>query len=181
MNLIFRLLYVLLTVRFRGRLDPLDESVVPFRVLPNDLDFNLHMNNGRYLTLMDLGRVDLLIRCGVVREIRRRRWGAVVASLTVRFRRSLTLFQRFEIRTRLVGWDERYFFLEQRCTRRDEVMATAMVKARFLDARGGLDPQVLVDALGGGRESPPIPPGVREWQEAEFLIGGKREFTRDTA
>ena len=30
------------------------------RVWPNDLDTNAHMNNGRYLTLMDLGRFDLM-------------------------------------------------------------------------------------------------------------------------
>ena len=47
---------------------------LPLRVLPNDLDTNLHLNNGRYLTLMDLGRVDLMLRMGVMGELRRRRW-----------------------------------------------------------------------------------------------------------
>ena len=69
MNLIFRLLKTLLLYLLRPtRRGILEESVVRFRVWPNDLDTNLHMNNGRYLTLMDLGRLDLLLRNGSVRH-----------------------------------------------------------------------------------------------------------------
>jgi acyl-CoA thioesterase FadM len=53
---------VLIATLRRGPLDLLGESVVRFRVWPGDLDFNLHMNNGRYLTLMGLGRLDLMAR-----------------------------------------------------------------------------------------------------------------------
>ena len=49
------------------RIGLLDESAVGFRVLPGDLDVNVHLNNGRYLALMDLGRFDLLIRGGLLR------------------------------------------------------------------------------------------------------------------
>lgn len=171
MNLVLRLIRVLLNTLRGPRLGPLDESVVGFRVLPNDLDTNFHLNNGRYLTLMDLGRVDLLIRMGVVREMRRRRWGAVIASLTIRYRRSLGFWEKFHIHTRLVCWDERWFYVEQRFTRRGEVMAVAMVKARFL-ARDGrrLTPQEVVDATPYAMPSPPMPEGVREWAESEELI-----------
>ncbi len=181
MNLLLRLLYVLLAIPFRRRLEPLEESVVRLRVLPNDLDLNLHMNNGRYLTLMDLGRIDLLFRTGVVGVLRRRRWNGAVASQTIRYRRALNLFQRYELRTRLAGWDDRWFFLEQRFTRGGELMALGVVKVRALGREGGIDPQVVVDATGHGRASPPLPPGVIEWLEAEELLAGKRELTRDVA
>ena len=54
MTMLFRALWILLTARWRGSLDLLGESVLSFRVMPGDLDVNLHMNNGRYLTLMDM-------------------------------------------------------------------------------------------------------------------------------
>ena len=44
---------------------PEDVRASPFRVWPHDLDTSLHMNNGRYWTLMDLGRADLMIRSGL--------------------------------------------------------------------------------------------------------------------
>ena len=50
MNLILRMLAVLLASYFKPRL-PVEKPVnsLSLRVLPNDLDINLHMNNGRYL------------------------------------------------------------------------------------------------------------------------------------
>jgi acyl-CoA thioesterase FadM len=170
-NLILRLLYVLLSTFARPRLGPLDESVLPLRVLPNDLDTNLHLNNGRYLTLMDLGRVDLLVRLGVVREMRRRRWGGVVASATVRFRRPLNLFQRFDLHTRLLCWDDRWFYMEHRFVRGGDTAAVAIINARFMAADGRrLAPAEVVAATEHAIASPPMPAGVREWVEAEERI-----------
>ena len=104
MNLIFRLLKTLLWwLVFPARRGLLDESIVRFRVWPNDLDTNFHMNNGRYLTLMDLGRLDLLLRNGAIRHVMAQKWYPVLASCLIRFRRPLNLFQRFEIRTRIVA------------------------------------------------------------------------------
>jgi acyl-CoA thioesterase FadM len=177
MNLLFRLLYVLIRGLRGPRLQPMGESVVPFRVLPTDLDFNLHMNNGRYLTLMDLGRLDLMLRQGVVGEIRRRRWNPVVGSAAVRFRRPLNAFQRFELRTRLVCWDERWLYLEQRCTRGGEVMASALIKALFIGPEGRVPPSELAAATGHPAASPPMPEGVRRWLEAEEEIHGTRTLS----
>jgi acyl-CoA thioesterase FadM len=55
--------------------------------MPNDLDLLRHMNNGSYLTLMDIGQVDLLVRSGAQREVDRRRWYPVVVGESIRFRR----------------------------------------------------------------------------------------------
>ncbi len=173
MNLLFRLVYTALAALGRGRLGVLDESVVRLTVLPGDLDVNGHMNNGRYLTLMDLGRVDLLIRTGIVRAMRVNRWRGVVASVAVSFRRALDPFARYELRSRLLCWDERWFFMEQRFTRGGELAAYAVVKIQF-SARGGrLRPQDVVRATGSVIESPPVPAAVVEWQGAEHrLVAG---------
>ena len=64
MNLIFRLIRIVIAALMGQRLGLLDTSEVRLRVWPSDLDFNLHMNNGRYFTVMDLGRIDLMIRIG---------------------------------------------------------------------------------------------------------------------
>jgi acyl-CoA thioesterase FadM len=176
MNLLVRLAYVLLAALRGARLQPLDESVVTFRVLPNDLDANLHMNNGRYLTLMDLGRLDLLFRLGVVGELRRRRWNPVVASLAIRYRRSLKPWQSYRLHTRLVGWDDRWFFAEQRFTRDGELVALAVVKASFVGPDGRVRPQELVDATPYRIASPEIPEAIRRWEEAEDAILEQREL-----
>jgi hypothetical protein len=65
--------------------------------LPTDIDLLMHMNNGRYASLFDLGRFDLLIRTGIWDAMNARDWYAVVASESVTFRKSLELWQRFTV------------------------------------------------------------------------------------
>lgn len=176
MNLLFRSLAVLLAALRRSRLDPLGESVLTFRVLPSDLDINLHMNNGRYLTLMDLGRLDLVTRMGVLGEMRRRKWMPVIGSLKIRYRRSLQPFQRYQLRSRLLCWDDKWFFMEQRFERRGELMAIALVKGLFLGPEGRVPTQRVVDAAAVVVDSPPFPERVAVWQEAESVL---REYETD--
>ena len=64
MNLYLRLLFLLFRLIGLPRKGPLEESRVAFRVLPTDCDINLHMNNGRYLSFMNLGRLHLVAHLG---------------------------------------------------------------------------------------------------------------------
>ena len=174
MNLYFRLLFTILRALRAPRVRPGDTVELRLRVWPTDLDLNGHMNNGRYLTIMDLGRVDLLLRTGVVGAMRRNRWAGVVASVAVRFRRALNPFQRYELRSRLIGWDERWFFMEQRFTRHGELCAYGLVKIQFSGPGGRVAPQVMADAIHPGAQSPPVPQAVRDWQDSEErLVAGE--------
>ena len=112
MNLYLRLLWLLWRMRSVVRRGLFEESRVAFRVWPNDCDLNLHMNNGRYLTFMDLGRTHLMGQAGMLKEMLRRRWLPVLAAAEITFIRSLAPFERFELVTRLVTWDEKYVYLE---------------------------------------------------------------------
>ncbi len=93
------------------------------RVWPNDLDIFLHVNNGVYLTMMDLGRTDMMLRSGIFQPIRKKGWYPVVAAETIRFQRSLKLFQKFSITTEVVGWDEKSIYMQQvfHCNNRPEL------------------------------------------------------------
>ncbi|HEV7802848.1 MAG TPA: thioesterase family protein, partial [Burkholderiales bacterium] len=108
MNLYLRLLFLLVRlVRVRRR-GVLDESRVSFRVMPNDCDINLHMNNGHYLSFMDLGRVHLVTQVGLLRLVVKNRWKPVLAAAEINFIRSLAPLQKFELVTRVVTWDDKY-------------------------------------------------------------------------
>lgn len=159
MNLFLRLLYLRLTRRFRPRSGLLDPVRTRFTVLPTDLDALRHMNNGVYFSFLDLARLDLIQRAGLAGELRRRGWVPVVSAESIGFRRSLTLFQRFEVETRLVGWDERSFYIHHRFFRNDDVIASAFIAGRFLRREGGSVPPPEVAALTDRLESPELP----EW------------------
>ena len=72
---------------------PLGPCVTPFRVLPTDRDVLMHVNNGVYLSMMDVARVDLMYRAGLMGKLATRRWYPVVVAESIQFRRSLELFQ----------------------------------------------------------------------------------------
>jgi acyl-CoA thioesterase FadM len=139
MNLWLRLLHLVVGSLFRPKIDPTaGVSRLTFRVWPHDLDTSLHLNNGRYWTLMDLGRTDLMIRSGLWRAVLRNRWVPVVSAGKIRFRRELRPFQPFAIETRMVTWAETWVVMEHRVVSRsrtgaDIVNAVAMVRVGLYD------------------------------------------------
>ena len=173
MNLLFRLIRVLVSALFKPRLGPLEESVVTFRVLPNDLDLNLHMNNGRYLTIMDLGRLDLIARVGLLRIMFKQRWTPIVGTATIRYRRSLDPFQKYQLISRVVCWEDRWIYLEQRFESKGEVAALAYIKALIRTRRRTLRSREVLNALGLQQRSPPMPPVLEAIRLAEGLTGEK--------
>ncbi|WP_061962076.1 acyl-CoA thioesterase [Demequina flava] len=141
-----------------------DEARTSFRVVPTDLDVLGHMNNGRYLTLMDLGRYDLLKRSGWWDEADERGWFAVVAGQTITYRKELRLGQKFDLTTRVVGFDERWCYLEQRFMVGETVHAHALVRTRFLSKSGGsVAVEDLEEALGGFPDHLRVDAWMREW------------------
>ncbi|MBI4800738.1 MAG: thioesterase family protein [Desulfarculus sp.] len=169
MNLLLRLIKVAIMAWRRPPLEPLGDSLVSFRVWPNDLDLNLHMNNGRYLTLMDLGRIDLTIRTGIIRMVLKQGWRPMVAAATIRYRRGLRPFQRYDLRTRILCWDHKWFFMEQRFEVAGELYALALVKGLFVGPRDKITPQEVAQAVGHDGISPPMPEAVRAWLQWEPL------------
>lgn len=170
MNLWLRLLWLLLAAPRRASVPPFGPCRTPFRVLPTDLDVLRHVNNGVYLSMMDLARVDLMIRAGLARKLRQHGWHPVVVAQTIRFRRSLTLFQSFTIETRVLGWDEKAFVLEQRFERGTELVANAVVRARFL-ARAGdrISPRDVLALAGESSASPVLSAEVARWNADQAL------------
>lgn len=166
MSLWLRLVYFFIVVRFRKPLGFLDTCVTPFRCWPADLDIYKHMNNGRYLMLMDQGRADLVIRCGLWDKLIAHKYFLVVEAQTIRYRRSLMLFQPFTIHTRVVGWNEKSFYLTQTFMRGHETVAEALVKGRVLrKARGTVPPPEVLRLAGApeGVASPKLPAFIQEW------------------
>lgn len=157
MNLYFRLCWLVLKhLLFRKHLEPFDTSCLKFTVLPSDLDLNLHMNNGRYLAMMDLGRFELMLRTGLFRKGVLRRWMPVIADLKIRYRYSLKAFQQVELHTRMVGWDRKWFYLEQRFEHRGRLMARALVKVAFVQSGRTLNAAEVVSVMGVAETPPPL-------------------------
>lgn len=174
MNVIWRTLLVMLSARRRvrrhGPLGPTEIGRVRLTTLPTDIDLLMHMNNGRYLSLFDLGRWDLLVRTGLWDVMKDRGWYAVVSSETVTFRKSLNLWQRFDVESRMIGHDDKAIYLEHRAVVDGEVYARAIIRARMMKRSGGtLAHDELFAAVGRPEGLPEVDDWVHEWAAASAL------------
>jgi len=168
MKYYIRLLILLMVSPFRKSVPILGPCVTKLRVWPNDLDVFMHMNNGAYLTIMDLARTDAVIRSGMMRQLLKRKWYPVVAAETIRFKKPLKLFQRYEIETEVVCWDHRAFYLVQTFSRNEKFIAKAVVEARFLSMRGKkIKANEILSMMDYKEASPPMPGWIADWQRAQ--------------
>jgi acyl-CoA thioesterase FadM len=135
------------------------------------------MNNGRYLAIMDLGRMDCFLRCGLFQAARAAGWNPVLSAAQVRFRRELRLFQKFRLETRILYWEETTFVMEHRILidmngRRDVVATQALMRGGLYDrkARGFVPVADLFARMNVDAVSPPASEAVSAFLAAEEAL-----------
>ena len=175
MNLWLRVLWLLLSAPFKARIEaPFGVSRLRFWVLPNDIDTNLHMNNGRYFTIADLGRTDLLLRMGLARIVLKDGLQPMLSDSAIRFRRELTPFQGFTLESRIVCWRATTFVMEHRFVARGKegamtTYALALVRGGLYDkkARQFVPAERLAQAVGYRGESPAFTQDIEDFLAVE--------------
>lgn len=185
MNLLLRVFYVFLTSLWKPKInDILAAAQLNLCVLPNDLDFNMHMNNGRFLTVMDLGRLDLILRSGLFKVMIKQKSVPILASAKIRYRLSMNPFQKYTLQTQILGWDDKWFYLEQRFVMAagplsGQVAAIGLVKGCFFDQQNKTTVPTadVLHMIGYDRPSPALPPHITAWQEAEDAL---KDVTRNS-
>lgn len=145
----------------------LGTHVSTHRCWPWDIDPWMELNNGRTLTIFDLGRIPLGIRTGLKRVLLANGWGLTVAGNTVRYRRRVRAFDKVTIHSRCIGWDHRFLYLEQSMWKGDDCTTHMIVRSATTSKEGIVSPERVLTALGHPTESPPLPDFVRNWIEAE--------------
>jgi len=157
------------TLKYRKapRLGVLDAHVSTHRCWPWDLDPWIELNNGRTLTLYDLGRIPMAIRTGLIGTLRTKGWGITVAGNSVRYRRRIRVFHRFTMVSRTLGWDSRFVYMEQSMWRKGECCNHMLLRAAITSPDGIVSPARLMEAAGERPESPALPGWVSAWIAAD--------------
>lgn len=159
-----------LAVWAAGRLPALqvgETHVSHHTVLPWDIDPFLELNNGRILTLYDIGRLSLFRRMGIIPVMRQHGWTGVVAGSSVRYRRRLRQFHRFEMRSTVVGWDNRFIYADQSMWRDGTCTNQALLRLAIAAADGIVAPPEIAKTMGLSEVSPPLPAWIQAWIDAE--------------
>ena len=187
MNLWLRFLWILVTAKFRGEIAlPHGTSELDFRVHLHDSDLNFHMNNGRYLTIMDLGRIDLALRTKIGSLVLKYRWMPVANAVMIRFRREIPSFEPFRLTTRILGWNETHVVIEQVFTftkgeRAGHVAAHALFRGAFYDRKAKsyvMTERLITSLTDEAVERPTLTPEVEAFLATDQAM---REAVRTAA
>jgi acyl-CoA thioesterase FadM len=159
----------MIKAKFQPPMSVDDESILKMRVLFSDIDIYPELNNGRYLTLMDLGRLELAQRTGLWRAVRQKKWGLAVAGASIRYRHRLKAFRRFQLHTRIVAADKRWFYFHQYTSRKGKTYSSALVRAGITSKQGLVPVRKVLEALEVPDWDPGMPEWVEAWSQAEEL------------
>lgn len=166
---IFRLIKDLLKARRMSSIGLTETHVSNHICWPWDLDIWMELNNGRAMTLYDLGRTMQAQRVGLISALRQNRWGMTVAGSSVRFRRRIRGFERFEMRSRAVAWDDKFIYLEQSMWKKNgECASHVMLRTALTDKDGIVSPARVLAAMGRADQQPfEMPDWIDAWRAAD--------------
>jgi acyl-CoA thioesterase FadM len=169
-NLYLRLFWIWLCARHKPPIRLGDTIEMRLRVWPNDIDIIGHMNNGRYMTIIDLALVEYFTRCGILKVLVRKRWRPMLGGSMISFRRGLKPFHRYTLRFTIMCWDERWNYVRFDFLRDGKAMAVGHAKGAFVGAAGIVDTAETHAAFGIDEASPAIPASIAAWIEADTMI-----------
>jgi acyl-CoA thioesterase FadM len=170
MNLYIRLLLTWLRARLKPAIGLGDTIELHLRVLPNDVDIIGHMNNGRYMTIIDLALIEYFTRCGAMKLMVRKGWRPMLGGSMISFRRGLKPFRRYTVRFTVSCWDERWSYMRFEFVRDGNVMAVGHAKGAVVGVEGIVDTAEMHAALGIAEGSPRVPPSIAAWIEADRMM-----------
>ena len=86
--------------------------------------------------------------------------------------RPLKPWQRYSLHSNLIGWDDKWAFMEHRFLADNRAgerkqFASVVIKGAFQGRDGVIEPEQLMQAMGVRLASPPVPQWIRDWQAGE--------------
>lgn len=142
--------------------------VINQRVWLSDIDVYPELNNGRHLTMMDLGRYEYGRRVGLFKLLRKHNWGLMVAGNFTRYRRRLKFMQRYQIHTKVVAYDERWIYFYQTTQRKDTIHSSALIRTAVTSKDGLVSTKTVFDEMSMDFD-PTVPDWVQKWIELNAI------------
>lgn len=148
----------------------LGDAVMNRRVGLLDLDPNMHMTNTCYYSLFDIGRVEHLVCSNLLPAMTKRKCGPAIGGTVLRWRKSLKLFQKYQIVSRLACWDEKWLYYDQTAVAGSEVYALSFSRLAVVGKSGTVPPQEIIRDAGFSDMSPPIHECVEALETATHTL-----------
>jgi acyl-CoA thioesterase FadM len=164
MNLVFRLLWLL--IRKLWRVDPrttLETAEVEFYCLPHDCDFHMHITNSRYASFCDLARIAAMMDQGALGKLLKQGCTPVLTAQQLVNHKEILPFQKFKIKSRILGWDDRFWIFRHDFHQNGVLKATVLAKGVFVHKKKIVPFARILEIAGYQIPSPQLPDYASRW------------------
>ncbi|CAB3243455.1 unnamed protein product [Arctia plantaginis] len=130
-----------------------------------DVDIFLrHMNNARYVRELDFARFHFYDRTGIYANIKTVDGHALQGASSIRYRRTIPIFSAYKVETKLVYWEDKTLFIEQKFI----TLSDGFVRAIVLSRQNliNVDAQTLFIGIPGNDKKPECPEEIKHWLQA---------------
>ncbi|MCV6593209.1 MAG: acyl-CoA thioesterase [Silicimonas sp.] len=162
-----RSIHALIRARSMPKMGPFGTHVSHHRAWPWDTDMFGELNNGRILTLFEFGRWQTTVRMGYLKRLLKGGYSFAVAGISIRYRKRIPTFQRYRMQTRMLGYDGRFFYVEQSMWQGETCMNQMVMRAATRQGGKTILPPDFLAAMGLPVEAPELPHWVQAWIEAD--------------
>ena len=168
---LLRLIRVVVKSQFQEKLsfDTEYTDSVNLIVLPQDIDPFMELNNGRYVTLLDLGRFSLGGKVNMGSFLKRNNWSLTIVGTYNEYRHRLRLFQRFTLKTKIIGYDEKWFYFFQKVERKGKTHMASVVKFAYTSKEGLVYPKEVISATEMKYDPNKLPLWIKELTEHQLF------------
>jgi len=129
-----------------------------------DVDiFIRHMNNARYLRELDFARFHYYGLTGLYAAVKKHGGGAVQGASSVRYRRTIPIFNPYKITTELIWWDDKAIYIEQKFVTLDGFVRAVALSKQCITKCNVID---LMKEFEGGEKRPEQPEELKVWLDA---------------
>jgi acyl-CoA thioesterase FadM len=142
-----RLFLIFVSAFFRKKILFTDTSYLSFRVWPQEAD-KKYMNNASFWTITEMGQMDLLFRSGLFKLCRRYHWSPLVGSQKMVYKKPLKRLERFQLKSKLIYWDDKWLYFKQTFLKNDQLIANSVIKAIFISKDGNVPVPRILTSLG---------------------------------
>ena len=164
-----RILITLIRAQFLKNINPDEETSLNFRVWITDVDLSI-MNNAAMMTITEMGRIDLIIRTGLLKHAWKNRLYFPLASISAQFRRPLKRFQKLQLKTQLIYWDEKWIYISNRIVRKEKTIAVALAKVTLKKGREQIPFEKIIHEFNWEIKPKKRPKMIDEFEKGESLF-----------
>lgn len=140
-----------------------DKVVFKHRVKLSYIDIYKHINNAKYLRIYEKARWDFGIKTGMTKLMLEKKYLFLIMSAELSYIKELKFGQKFDVVTKIIATDDKYYYFEQQMKRGEVVHNHAFFKV-LIAGRKKVKPSEIHQAIYNEPFQPLHHPIIDQWK-----------------